>query len=128
MRPEVIAEFVSKFGRAVEVCVGYYSKVAEILMKKNLLLCVCDSNPILKEYYCKKGIIFIECDVRKPSEELIKFCTRASVIYAIRPPPEIWNDVFALAKICNCRCVVRPMSSDCYGKKIVYAGEIFLVQ
>ncbi len=128
MRPEVIAEFVSGFGSAVELCVGHYAEVARILQRMGKLLCVND----VKEIELP-GIRFIRCDVRKPNKELLEVCKLADVVYSIRPPPELWYDIAKIAEKCGCHCVIRPMSCDA-GWNLVgferkyFRGEQFYVR
>ena len=133
MQPEVIAEYVSSFGNAVEVCTGYYSQVAELLKKRGKLLCACDINGNAKEKFLSAGIRFFECDVFNPCHELLKCCREADVVYSIRPPVELWKAIAKLANRCSCACVIRPMQCDTYAGHNVdyridyYKGEIFYV-
>ena len=126
MRPQVIAEFIAGFGRAVEVCCGYYSGVARILKEMGLLLCVCDRNGNARKSFA--GIRFLVCDVENPGEELIEFCRKADVVYSIRPPPELWDAIFSLAEMTECICVIRPMSCEFIQNPVVYMGEAFAVR
>jgi len=127
VRPEVIAEFVAGFGKALEVCCGYYLEVARILKEWEKLLCVCDRNADVKNVCEKYGIEFIQCDVESPGYQLIEMCRIADVIYAIRPPPELWGSIISLAEVTGCRCVIRPMSCEFANPAVSYRGERFLV-
>ncbi len=133
MQPEVIAEYVSFFGNAVEVCTGYYSQVAELLKKMGKLLCACDINGDAKEKFLNAGIRFFECDVLNPCPELLKYCRKADVVYSIRPPVELWRAIAKLAEECGCACIIRPMVCDADAGSDVnylvdyYKGEMFYV-
>ncbi len=132
MRPEIIAEFISKFGKAVELCAGYFYKIAYLLKEEGKILCVCDLNGEVEKIYTEKNIDFIRCDIRNPCEELINLCKKADVIYSIRPPMELWEDILKCAKVSKCNCIIRPMYLDSNPelklKLINYKGEVFLVK
>jgi len=129
VRPLAIAEFVASFGKAVEVCCGYYCEVAKILKDRGLLLCVCDKNKEVGEVFSGLGIEFFACDVENPGDRLLEVCRKADVVYSIRPPPELWKSIFSLAKLTGCVCVIRPMSCDFVERRHLrsHGGENFLV-
>lgn len=131
MHPETVAEYVSTFGKAVELCSGYYAEVAKLLHKAGKLVCVCDINEEARSKFSKLGIKFVVCDIFDPCLDILEYCRKADVVYSIRPPPELWNSIAKLAENCNCVCVIRPMKFDLCNVKgfklEYYKDEIFYV-
>ena len=114
-----IAEYISKHykGMLVEVGIGYNWDVA--LMLKGLGFDVVATDlkeiPIDLEFYVD--------DITKPNIEIYR---DASLIYSIRPPPEIVPYILKVARSVKADVIVRPFGNEFYnGKLINYKGERF---
>ena len=122
MRPEVIAEYIKhRYSRAIEVCIGNYWEVARLLGSK--LIAAVDTR------ICNNGKIpFYVDDITEPS---LGIYLQADLIYAIRPPPELWTDILHLAEKINADCLIRPMGNEFLilpFKLVNYRGEWFYVK
>jgi len=121
VRPEAIAEYISRYDKAIEVCVGNYWEVARLLGNK--LIAAVD----VKKTEVPAGIRFYIDDVTSPKLDIYR---KADVIYSIRPPPELWNDILALAMKANADCLIRPMGNEFLNfpfKLVNYKGERFYI-
>lgn len=69
-------------------------------------------------------IIYMVDDITNPRIEIYK---NSSLIYSIRPPFEIQQDIIKVAKMVNADCIIRPLYGDepVTGKLINYKGEFF---
>ena len=115
-------DYISKNyrGKVVEVGIGYNWKVAFELKKRGFDIVATDIRfiPI-------KGIDFVLDDVTNPRIEIYM---NSSLIYSIRPPPEIVPYMIKIAKIVKSDLLVRPFGNEFYdGKLVNYKGERFYV-
>ena len=127
MLPEVIAEFICKHysGRVIEVGIGYYWKVAEILADKGFEVIAIDSKDISAEFKGRQ-IKFVVDDIMNPNLEIYE---GASLVYSIRPPLELYSYIVAVARAVDADCLIRPFGNEFAidGKLINYKGERFYV-
>ncbi|WP_457555812.1 UPF0146 family protein [Candidatus Pyrohabitans sp.] len=76
----------------------------------------------------KGGEGLVRDDVLSPSLEIYR---NADLIYALRPPPELYPALISLAARVNADLIIRPMSTDPppEGMKLVnYRGEFFYIK
>ncbi len=114
-----IAEYVSKFysGKVVEVGIGYNWKVALRLKDLGFEVVATDLKPI------DVPVEFYVDDVTDPKVEIYE---GASLIYTIRPPPEIVPYILRIAEVVKSDVIVRPFGNEFYdGRLINYKGERF---
>lgn len=119
-----IAEFIMKnYGKAskiVEVGVGKQRTVLDCLKKKlkgEVIGVDIEHHPGLERD-----------DIRSPNMELYR---GADLIYSIRPPPELYGTLQAVAERVNADLIIRPLSTDAppKGMELVnYRGEFFYIK
>ncbi|HIP25686.1 MAG TPA: hypothetical protein EYG81_04430 [Archaeoglobus profundus] len=122
MKAEIIAEYIVRNykGKVVEVGVGHNWRIAKILAEKGLDVVVTDIKPI--KIFCN-NIKFVIDDIMNPKMEIYK---KASLIYSIRPPPELYFYILSIAKVVKADCLIRPFGNEfANGKLINYKGEKF---
>lgn len=112
---EDIAEFIAlKYGnvpKIVEIAVGFQFDVAIALRKKlpNTSIVVVDVNPNAVEEAKKLGLTAYVDDVLSPNMEIYQ---GASLIYSIRPPPELIPYICSIAKRLKCPLIIRLLSGE----------------
>ncbi|AEA47949.1 UPF0146 family protein [Archaeoglobus veneficus] len=125
MRPEAIADYISRnYSTAVEVCVGNYWEIAKLIGDK--LVAAVD----VRHVKAPPGVRFIVDDVMNPSDLLLELCRQVELVYAIRPPPELWRYILALSKLSNSDCLIRPFGNEFAAspfRLVNYMGERFYV-
>lgn len=119
---EQIADYISKnyCGKVVEVGIGYNWKVALELKRRGFEVVATDVRviPVV-------GIEFFLDDVTNPRMEIY---LNSSLIYSIRPPPEIVPYIVEIARKVNSDLLVRPFGNEFYSGKLVnYKGERFYI-
>lgn len=118
---EVIADYILQnySGKIVEVCVGNYFKVAEKLSKKLHVVCV-DFKPK------KTRVNFYVDNVMEPNLSIYR---GAELIYALRPPLELYSFIVKISKAVKADCLIRPFGNEFSneGKLINYRGERFYI-
>jgi uncharacterized UPF0146 family protein len=117
-----IAEYVSErySGKVVEVGIGYNWIVALKLKENGFKVVVTDIKPIPIE-----DVEFYIDDVTAPKLEIY---SDSSLIYSIRPPPEIVPYILRVAKTVNADVLIRPFGNEFYsGRLINYKNERFYV-
>ena len=123
MIPEVIAEYILDrySGKVVEVGIGYYPAVAVILSEK-LDVVATDS----REVNAPSKIKFFVDDIFDPDLSIYQ---SASLIYSIRPPPELYRPLVSLAERVGADCLIRPFANEAPegGKLVNYKGERFYI-
>ncbi|HIP63340.1 MAG TPA: hypothetical protein EYH04_04420 [Archaeoglobus profundus] len=122
MKAEIIAEYIIKHyeGKIVEVGIGYNWRIAKILAEKGLDVVVTDIKPIEIPY---DNIKFVIDDIMSPKKEIYK---GASLIYSLRPPPELYSYILSIAKDVKADCLIRPFGNEfASGKLVNYKGERF---
>ncbi|ENN95861.1 hypothetical protein J422_05549 [Methanocaldococcus villosus KIN24-T80] len=128
MKNEVVAEFIRniakeyKFKNIVEVGVGYNYSVALSLREFNIFVVDINENAIKKARMM--GLKGYVDDVFNPNIYIYK---NVDLIYSIRPPIELQLAILELAKIVNCKVIIRPMYNEppLELKLKNYKGEIF---
>jgi hypothetical protein len=122
-RFEILAEFLKKnYGNAakvVEVGVGSERHVL------NELKASIKGEVVGVDVKGGEGVV--KDDVLSPNLEIYQ---GADLIYAIRPPPELYPALISLAARVNADLIIRPLSTDPppQGMKLVnYRGEFFYV-
>ncbi len=109
-----LAEYIAAnySGKVVEVGVGSYFEVAERLANAGLKVVTVDIVP----RNAPSSVEFYVDDVSKPSMEIY---TGASLIYSIRPPPEIFESIKRVAFAVNADCIIKPLYGDFPGGRLV---------
>jgi len=127
MLPEVIAEYICRHysRKVVEVGIGYYWKVAEILANRGFDVIAVDFKEIPAEFK-SRCIKFVVDDIMNPNLEIYE---GASLVYSIRPPLELYSYIVAVARAVGADCLIRPFGNEFAvdGKLINYKGERFYV-
>lgn len=112
---EDLADFIaSRYGWAskiVETGVGFQFDVALALKKRlqSTRIVVVDRNPRSVEAAKRVGLEAYLDDVWSPN---LKIYQGASLMYAIRPPPELVNPILRIACSVNCDLLIRPLSGE----------------
>ncbi|WP_457549080.1 UPF0146 family protein [Archaeoglobus sp.] len=117
-----IAEYISENygGKVVEVGIGYNWIVALKLKENGFRVVVTDINPIPI-----KDVEFYIDDITAPKLDIY---SNSSLIYSIRPPPEIVPFILKVAKIVRADVLIRPFGNEFYSGKLVnYKNERFYV-
>lgn len=115
MDAEDIVEFIAlKYGNAakiVEVGVGFQFDVAIALKKRlpNTLIIVVDVNLDAVKEAKKLGLTAYVDDILTPNMEIYE---GASLLYSIRPPPELIPYICKTAKKLKCPLIIRPLSGE----------------
>jgi hypothetical protein len=121
--PEVIAEYILRHyaGKVVEVGIGHYPSIALILSEK-LDVVATDS----REVRVPSKIRFFVDDIFEPDLGIYQ---NASLIYSIRPPPELYKPLVSLAEKVGADCLIRPFANEAPdgGRLVNYKGEWFYV-
>lgn len=108
-----LSEYISEKyrGKVVEVGIGNFSAVAELLAANNFYVVATD---IVKRQV--ENIEFHVDDIRNPE---LKIYEGASLVYSIRPPPEIVGDIVKVAKMVGADCIIKPLYGDYFDGKLV---------
>jgi len=121
--PEAIAEYILRHyaGKVVEVGIGHHSSIALMLSEK-LEVVATDS----REVRVPSKIRFFVDDVFEPDLSIYQ---NASLIYSIRPPPELYKPLVSLAEKVGADCLIRPFANEAPdgGKLVNYKGEWFYI-
>lgn len=105
--------------KVVEVGIGNFSAVAELLASRNFYVVATD---IVKRQVPENVEFYVD-DIRNPE---LKIYEGASLVYSIRPPPEIVNDIVKVAKIIGADCIIKPLYGDYFdGELINFKGLPF---
>ena len=123
MIPEVIAEYILRHyaGKVVEIGIGHYPAVAVMLSEK-LDVVATDS----REVRVPSKIKFIVDDIFDPD---LRIYHGSSLIYSIRPPPELYKPLVSLAEKVGADCLIRPFANEAPdgGRLVNYKGERFYI-
>ncbi len=117
-----IAEYISKrySGKVVEVGIGYNWIVALKLKENGFKVVATDIKPIPI-----RDVEFYIDDITAPKLEIY---SNSSLVYSIRPPPEIVPYILKVAKVVNADVLIRPFGNEFYSGKLVnYKGERFYI-
>lgn len=112
---EDIAEFIAlRYGYAlkiVEIGVGFQFDVAVALKKKlpNALIVVVDVNPDAVEEAKKLGLTAYVDNIITPN---MKIYEDASLLYSVRPPPELIPYIRKTAEKLKCPLIIRLLSGE----------------
>ena len=109
---EVMAEFISKNfpqGKAVELGIGFQTKVALKLMELGYDVLAVDWNEKAIENARKLGINAVKDNLFSPRLELYR---DAVVLYSVRPTPEIMRPILELSRRTGVPAVILPLSGD----------------
>jgi uncharacterized UPF0146 family protein len=117
-----IADYIHKnySGKVVEVGIGYNWTVALELRRKGFNVIATDIREIPIRY-----VNFVLDDVTNPKLEVY---SGSSLVYSIRPPPEIVPYIVKVGKSVGADVLVRPFGNEFYdGKLVNYKGERFYI-
>ena len=117
-----IADYIHKnySGKVVEVGIGYNWTVALELRRKGFNVIATDIREIPIRY-----VNFVLDDVTNPKLEVY---SGSSLVYSIRPPPEIVPYIVKVGKSVGADVLVRPFGNEFYnGKLLNYKGERFYI-
>jgi len=109
---EDLAEFIAENfprGKAVELGIGFQTKVALRLKKLGYDVLAIDWNMPAVENARKAGINALRNDLFNPREKLYR---DAVVLYAVRPTPEIMGAILTLSEETGVPLVLLPLSGD----------------
>ncbi len=116
-----IAEYIAKNykGKIIEIGIGYYWDVAIELIKRGLDVIAVDVKEIPVRH-----VKFFRDDIINPNLSIYE---GSSLIYSIRPPPELHNYIISIARSVHADCIIRPFGNEyCVGGRLVnYKGERF---
>jgi hypothetical protein len=117
-----LAEFILKNykGKIVEIGVGNYFEVSKFLAERGIEIIVTDVKPREIE-----EVEFVLDDVTNPDIEIYK---NSSLIYSIRPPFELFEDIKSLARRIGADCIIKPLyGEEPDGMLINYKGLSFYI-
>ncbi|MET1124929.1 MAG: UPF0146 family protein [Archaeoglobaceae archaeon] len=115
-----LAEFIARrySGKVVEVGIGSYVKVAEELVKRGLDVYATDV--VVRKV--PRGVRFFLDDVTSPKMEIYE---GASLVYSIRPPPELYSAIARVAELVGADCIIKPLHEVPRGRLLNYRGVSF---
>ncbi|WP_202318884.1 UPF0146 family protein [Archaeoglobus neptunius] len=116
-----LAEFIAGRyrGKVVEVGIGNFTAVAEMLAKSGLHVVATD----VVRRKVPDGVGFFVDDINSPR---LWIYDKASLVYSIRPPPEIVPAILRVAGEIGADCIVKPLYGDHFdGKLFNYRGLAF---
>ncbi len=116
-----IADYIAETysGKVVEVGIGRFTAVAELLVRRGFEVFATD----IVELDAPDGCRFYVDDVTKPD---LKIYSGASLIYSIRPPPELFPAIVEVSRKVGADCIIKPLYGDYMEEKIVnYKGVHF---
>ncbi len=119
-----IAEFIAKnySGKVVEVGIGNFTAVAEYLAKRGFEVVATD---VVKRRV-PEGVRFYIDDVSSPKLDIYR---HSSLIYSLRPPPELYGHILRVAKEVGADCLIKPLYGDYYDCRIInYKGLSFYLR
>jgi hypothetical protein len=109
-------------GKVVEIASGSFFKVALELHKRGLEVLCTD----IRRIKAPKEIKFYQDDVRDPN---IQIYAKASLIYSIRPPHELFHPIHSLSKRIGADCIIKPLHDEIpEGFELVnHGGDYFYI-
>ncbi|WP_456328862.1 UPF0146 family protein [Archaeoglobus sp.] len=120
-----IAEYIAKnySGKVVEVGIGRFTAVAELLAKRGFEVVVTD----ITRRDVPEGCKFYLDDITDPKLEIYE---EASLIYSLRPPPELFSAILKVSQKVGADCIIKPLYGDYMEWKVVnYKGvQFYLVR
>jgi len=110
-----IAEYIARCadgnnGKVVEVGVGHRLEVVRLLIRMGIEVVATDVHPSSHE-------VFMD-DVCAPNVRLYE---GASVVYSLRPPPELWMPIARTAAGVGAQLIIRPFGSERVDLSAIYA-------
>jgi uncharacterized UPF0146 family protein len=115
-RYQGLVDYVSgRYRDSAEIGIGHIPDIAFALLKKGVKVFATD---VITFQY--NGIAVLLDDVTEPSFSLY---ASVDLIYALRPPPELVPYIIRLAKSVSADVIVKPLSSDYVGGKMVRNGN-----
>ena len=119
----MLAEYISKNyrGKVVEIGIGRRLETAAELATKGFEVVAVDVINIIPDNFT-----FFRDDVTDPE---ISIYRGASLIYSIRPPPELFPYIVRLAESVKADCIIRPLGNEfpVGGKLVNYGRERFYI-
>ncbi len=102
-----LADYIARNyrGKVVEVGIGWYWDVAISLSKRSFDVVATD----IREIPAEGGVRFVIDDVTKPNIEIYR---GASLIYSIRPPPELFEAIRRTARAVGADALVKPLHNE----------------
>ncbi len=116
-----VADYIAKnyMGKVVEVGIGRFTAVAELLAKRSFEVVATD---IVKRNV-PEGCKFYLDDITNPNLEIYE---GVSLIYSLRPPPELFSAILKVSQKVGADCLIKPLYGDYMDGKIVnYKGVQF---
>ncbi len=101
-RDYILSEVGDMPVKIVEIGVGKFDKISEILSKK-------ENITLIKTDILPKDSTVIKDDVTNPNLELYK---DADIIYSIRPPSELQPHLINLAQKVNSQLIIKPLTNE----------------
>jgi len=104
---EGLVDFISLNyrGRIVEVGTGRFFKVALELKNRGFDVLCTD----IREVETPPGIKFVKDDLFNPDIEIYRDST---LVYSLRPPPELFNPLLSLSRRIKADCIIRPLPAE----------------
>jgi len=115
-RYQGLVDYISgKYRDSAEIGIGHFPDVAFALLKQGVKVFATD---IRKFQY--SGLSVILDDITEPDFPLY---TSVDLIYSLRTPPELVPYIIRLAKAASADVIVKPLSSDYLGGKMIRNGN-----
>ncbi|MBP2172670.1 UPF0146 family protein [Methanococcus voltae] len=93
----------------LELGVGFYFEMALKLKKNNYNVTVMDFNQKAIDNANYLGLDAFKDDLFNPNHSLYR---EYDIIYSVRPPRDLQNDIYNIAKLNNCKLVIQPLSNE----------------
>lgn len=120
-----IADYIAEnySGKVVEVGIGRFTAVAGLLAKRGFEVVVTD---VVKRDV-PEGCRFYLDDITNPKLQIYE---GASLIYSLRPPPELFSAILKVSQKVGAECIIKPLYGDYMeGKVVNYKGvQFYLVR
>ncbi len=99
-------------GKVVEVGVGYRLEVCELLTQMGVEVVPTDLHPSSCEV--------VRDDILSPSPSVY---AGVSLVYSLRPPPELWTPIALTAAKVGAQLIIRPFSTEYTDLSAIYRKE-----
>ena len=115
-RYQGLVDYISgRYRKSAEIGIGHLPDIAFALLKKGMMVFATDVRPFQYD-----GLTVIQDDITEPDLSLY---ISVDLIYSLRPPPEFVPYMIRLAHAVSADLIVKPLSSDYVGGKMVRNGN-----
>jgi hypothetical protein len=113
--PDLVDYIALRYDRAAEIGIGHFPDVALALVQAGVRLFATDIKP-----FRYRGLRVLVDDVTAPQWSLY---AGVGLIYALRPPPELFPYLLNLAQAVGAHLIIKPLGSECPWGECIRQGE-----